>query len=97
MAGKYIVSLGDSTMTETVYDMIMLMAGLGTNQTALNAFVRNATRCVDPGFNIAISWQFFMSFVNRDHLVAQESPMLDSHSVLPDASDRLPFHVCKSG
>lgn len=45
LAGKYVVSLGDSTMTETVYDLIMLMAGLAANLTELNAFVHNATRC----------------------------------------------------
>ncbi len=46
LAGKYVVSLGDSTMTETVYDLIMLMTGLAANMTELNAFVSNGTRCV---------------------------------------------------
>lgn len=44
LAGKYVVALGDSTVTEMVYDMVMLMAGLGANPVALNDFVRNATR-----------------------------------------------------
>ena len=45
MQGMYMVFLGDSTMTETVHDIVMLLSGLSSQPEALAAFVYNATRC----------------------------------------------------
>ncbi|KAK9919008.1 hypothetical protein WJX75_008663 [Coccomyxa subellipsoidea] len=44
LAGKYIVMLGDSTMSETMHDLVMLLSGLAVTQRAMSAYMTNATR-----------------------------------------------------
>lgn len=48
LAGKYVLFLGDSTITETVHDVVLLLAGLGKNNTAANIYALNATRYFHP-------------------------------------------------
>ena len=45
LAGKYIVMLGDSTMSETMHDLVMLLSGLAVTRDAMSAYMTNATRC----------------------------------------------------
>lgn len=42
--GKYIVLLGDSTMTDTMHDFVMLLSGLANRPDELEAYTYNATR-----------------------------------------------------
>lgn len=44
LQGKRIVMLGDSTMTEAVHDLVMLISGLAHWPDQINTYVYNATR-----------------------------------------------------
>lgn len=44
LTGKYMVMLGDSTMTETMHDLVLLLSGLGADHDAMQAYMANATR-----------------------------------------------------
>lgn len=48
LAGKYVVMLGDSTMTETMHDLVLLLSGLATDHEAMQAYMANATRSAIP-------------------------------------------------
>lgn len=45
LSGTYMVMLGDSTMSETMHDLVMLLGGLATAPDAMKAYMENATRC----------------------------------------------------
>ncbi len=42
--GKHVVLLGDSTMSETVHDLVLLVSGLANWPDQVNTYVYNATR-----------------------------------------------------
>ena len=44
LQGKRILLLGDSTMTEAVHDLVMLISGLAHWPDQINTYVYNATR-----------------------------------------------------
>ena len=44
LEGKHIVLLGDSTMSETVHDLVLLVSGLANWPDQVNTYVFNATR-----------------------------------------------------
>lgn len=44
LQGKYVVLLGDSTMTDTMHDLVLLLSGLAARPEELEAYVYNATR-----------------------------------------------------
>ena len=48
LAGKYMVMLGDSTMTETMHDLVLLLSGLATDHEGMQAYMANATRSAYP-------------------------------------------------
>ena len=46
LEGKHIVLLGDSTMSETVHDLVLLVSGLANWPDQVNTYIWNATRYV---------------------------------------------------
>ena len=44
LEGKRIVLLGDSSMSETVHDLVLLISGLAHWPDQVNTYVYNATR-----------------------------------------------------
>ena len=44
LKGMRVVMLGDSTMTETMHDLALLLSGLGSQPEAMAEFLQNATR-----------------------------------------------------
>ena len=44
LADKYVVMLGDSTMSETMHDLVMLLSGVAVNDTAMKEYMANGTR-----------------------------------------------------
>ena len=44
LEGKHIVLLGDSTMSETVHDLVLLVSGLANWPDQVNTYIYNATR-----------------------------------------------------
>ena len=48
LRGMRIVMLGDSTMTETMHDLVLLLAGLGSRPVEMADVIYKATRCMQP-------------------------------------------------
>ena len=48
LRGMRIVMLGDSTMTETMHDLVLLLAGLGSRPVQMADIIYKATRCGRP-------------------------------------------------
>ena len=46
LEGKHIVLLGDSTMSETVHDLVLLVSGLANWPDQVDTYIYNATRYV---------------------------------------------------
>ncbi len=44
LADKYVVMLGDSTMSETMHDLVMLLSGVAVNDKAMKEYMANGTR-----------------------------------------------------
>ena len=44
LSGIYMVMLGDSAMSETMHDLVMLLSGLATTSDAMKTYMDNATR-----------------------------------------------------
>ena len=44
LKGMRIVMLGDSTLTETMHDLVLLLSGLGSRPEEMAAYLYNATR-----------------------------------------------------
>ncbi len=51
LEGKHIVLLGDSTMSETVHDLVLLISGLARWPDQVNTYVYNATRYIFRPFS----------------------------------------------
>jgi hypothetical protein len=54
LANKRILVLGDSTMTETVHGMVMILSGAWYNRTVAQNYMRRATRAHTNGFPIKL-------------------------------------------
>lgn len=44
LKGKRVIMLGDSTLTETMHDLVLLLSGLGSQPADMAAYLYNATR-----------------------------------------------------
>lgn len=63
LAEKYVVMLGDSTMSETMHDLVMLLSGLASNDEAMQEYMANATRCAAD--HLCISMNPFLKIFSK--------------------------------
>lgn len=67
LADKYVVMLGDSTMSETMHDLVMLLSGVATKDEAMKEYMANATRCAADHQRLFFTINNVDAFVTLSH------------------------------